>query len=84
MGEINALLAEKARNIEAAKARSADLAHGLKTPLTVLLSDAERLKKTGEVEISDEIEEMVSAMRRHIDRELSRARLQSQVRMLQA
>ncbi len=82
--EINALLAEKARNVEAAKARAADLAHGLKTPLTILLSDAGRLKKTGEIDISDEIEEMVSGMRRHIDRELSRARLQSQVRTFQA
>jgi signal transduction histidine kinase len=80
VGEINAMLSEKARNIEAAKARAADLAHGLKTPLTVLLSDAERLKQKGEKEISDEIEDMVSGMRRHIDRELSRARLQARAR----
>jgi len=75
VGEVNALLDEKAQTIERAKARAADLAHGLKTPLTVLMTDADRLKQKGETEIGTEIEDVVGGMRRHIERELSRARL---------
>ena len=62
--------------MENAKLRAADLAHGLKTPLTVLISDASRLRAKGEVEIADEIEELANTMKGHVDRELSRVRLQ--------
>lgn len=75
--EVNALLDEKARSIEGARGRAADLAHGLKTPLTVLMTDADRLKQSGQMQIGEEIEDIVVGMRRHIDRELSRARLQA-------
>lgn len=75
VAEVNALLDEKAKTIESAKARAADLAHGLKTPLAVLMADADRLKQRGETEIGAEIEDVVGGMRRHIERELSRARL---------
>ena len=75
VAEVNALLEEKAKTIESAKARAADLAHGLKTPLTVLMTDADRLKQRGEADIGAEIEDVVGGMRRHIERELSRARL---------
>lgn len=77
VAEVNALLDEKARSIEGARARAADLAHGLKTPLTVLMTDADRLKQMGQVQIGEEMEEIVVGMRRHIDRELSRARVQA-------
>jgi hypothetical protein len=36
------------KQIERARARSSDLAHGLKTPLQVLLSNVEVLKRKGE------------------------------------
>lgn len=75
VAEVNALLDEKSQTIERAKTRAADLAHGLKTPLTVLMSDADRLKQKGETEIGTEIEDVIDGMRRHIERELSRARL---------
>lgn len=75
--ELNGLLDEKARTVEKGKARAAGLAHGLKTPLTVLVNDAERLRNKGEQEIATEIEDVVGGMRRHIERELSRARMQA-------
>jgi signal transduction histidine kinase len=75
--EVNSLLDAKAKAMESAKARAANLAHGLKTPLTVLVTDAERLRRKGETEIADELQDLAFGMRRHIDRELSRARLQS-------
>lgn len=77
VAEVNSLLEAKAKTIEAAKARAANLAHALKTPLTVLATDAERLSRKGETEIARELHDLAFGMRLHIDRELSRARLQS-------
>jgi signal transduction histidine kinase len=73
---LNALLDLQAKAMESARSRAADLAHGLKTPLTVLIADAARLRASGENEIADEIEELAHAMKGHVDRELSRVRLQ--------
>jgi signal transduction histidine kinase len=81
VAEVNSLLDAKAKAIESAKARAADLAHGLKTPLTVLATDAERLRRKGETEIADELQDLAFGMRRLINHELSRARLQSASRM---
>ncbi len=56
--EIDTLLEARDRQIDKARARAADLAHGLKTPLQLLSSDAERLKAKGEDELAAEIEEI--------------------------
>ena len=73
---VNSLLESQTRAMENAKSRAADLAHGLKTPLTALLADAARLRANGEPDIADEIEELANTMKGHVDRELSRVRLQ--------
>ena len=73
--EINALLDARDVQIEKARARAGDLAHGLKTPLQVLAGEAERLKAKGELEIAAAVTSLASVMHRHIDRELTRARL---------
>ena len=72
--EIDALLDARERQVEKARTRAADLAHGLKTPLQLLSSDAERLKAKGEDELADEIHDIANSMRRHVERELVRAR----------
>jgi len=72
--EIDALLDERERQIAKARDRAADLAHGLKTPLQVLSAEAERLSARGEAEIANVIEEICTTMRRHVERELTRAR----------
>ena len=72
--EIDTLLDARERQVEKARARAADLAHGLKTPLQLLSSDAERLKAKGEDELAEEIEDIAGSMRRHVERELARAR----------
>ena len=74
---VNSLLDAQAMAMESAKARAADLAHGLKTPLTVLIADAAKLRISGATAVAAEIEELADIMRRNIDRELSRARLES-------
>ncbi len=71
VSEINELLREKATAVERARARAADLAHGLKTPLTAILQVAETLPPaTGGLII-----EHVEVIRRRSDRQLLRARL---------
>jgi len=72
--EIDALLDARERQIAKARDRAADLAHGLKTPLQVLSTEAERLKAKGENEIAEVVEEISATMRRHVERELTRAR----------
>ena len=46
--EVDALLAERKAQIEKARTRAGDLAHGLKTPLQVIAGDVERLRSKGE------------------------------------
>lgn len=77
--EVNALLGAQEREIERSRGRAADLAHGLKTPLAALASDANRLREGGEDTIARDIEAVGESMRRHVDRELARARVRGRV-----
>jgi signal transduction histidine kinase len=73
-GEIDHLLDAQEKAIARARARAADLAHGLKTPLTVLTTDAQELRSRGEERLANEIDSIAAGMRRHVERELVRAR----------
>jgi signal transduction histidine kinase len=72
--EVNDLLEAQDSAIESARMRAGDLAHGLKTPLTVLAGDARRLREKGELEMAAELERLAQSMQRHIDYELVRTR----------
>jgi signal transduction histidine kinase len=73
--QVDALLQARDEEVERVRARAADLAHGLKTPLQVLAGDIEALRARGEGEIAAEIEQVATMMSRHVDRELARARM---------
>ncbi len=73
--EINRLLEMQQKTLARARSRATDLAHGLKTPLQVLSADIRALRQKGETELADEIEKSAGAIRRHVERELARARL---------
>jgi signal transduction histidine kinase len=73
--EVDALLSARELQIEKARARAADLAHGLKTPLQVLAGDIARLEGKGETKLATNIAEVAAAMRRNVERELARARV---------
>lgn len=73
--EVNELLESQEREMIRARDRAADLAHGLKTPLTALSADIRKLRQLGQGEIADDLDELAQHMRRHMERELSRARL---------
>jgi signal transduction histidine kinase len=77
IGEVNALLQAREQAIERARAWTADLAHGLKTPLGALVADAQRLREQGNAPLADDLEHLAMAMRRRVERELVRARLRS-------
>ncbi|MBN9216707.1 MAG: HAMP domain-containing histidine kinase, partial [Mesorhizobium sp.] len=73
--EINRLLDAQEKALARARSRATDLAHGLKTPLQVLSADIRALRQKGEAGLADEIEKSAGAIRRHVERELARARL---------
>ena len=77
VGEINRLLDAQAKALARARSRAADLAHGLKTPLQVLSGDIRTLREKGDAKIADEIDRVAGSIRRHVDRELARARAAS-------
>jgi signal transduction histidine kinase len=73
--EVDALIASREEAVRKARARASDLAHGLKTPLQALLGEADRLAECGHGESAEGIEETARAIERHVERELSRARI---------
>lgn len=75
--EVNELLNSQERALERARGRAADLAHGLKTPLAALAGDARLLRAAGQTEIAGSLDSIGETMRRHVERELARARVQA-------
>ncbi|WP_082797027.1 sensor histidine kinase [Sphingopyxis granuli] len=68
--ELNALLAHNEKQAEEARLHAGNLAHALKTPLTVLLTSA-----TGSTsDLTDIVRREAAAMRRQVDHHLARAR----------
>ena len=72
--DLNKLLARQEELVRRARERSGDLAHGLKTPLTILQIEARNAAERGERQTAASILEQVEAMKVHVERELSRAR----------
>ena len=72
--DVNALLAHQERTIQRAVAKAGDLAHGLKTPLALLASEAERAAAAGHSDVALAITQHVDRMRRQIDHHLAQAR----------
>lgn len=70
VGELNALLAFNEEQAEAARRHAGNLAHALKTPMSVLLGDA----RAGSPDLAATIETQTAIMRRHVDHHLARAR----------
>lgn len=73
--EIDALLAQREAELQRARNRAGDLAHGLKTPLQALIGEAARLRAAGQGGSADAIDDITGTMRRHVERELTRARI---------
>ena len=74
VGDLNALLDQRERSLARARAKAGDLAHGLKTPLAVLVQEADRADAAGQPELGDAIRQQVERMRRQVDYQLAQAR----------
>jgi signal transduction histidine kinase len=70
VAEINELLAESEAQSEAARRHAGNLAHALKTPMSVLVGEA----RGRDDALARTIETQVQVMRRHVDHQLARAR----------
>ena len=74
VSELNQLLADREQRITRAHRKAGDLAHGLKTPLTLLNQQAERAKAAGQLDLANAIHQQIERMRRQIDYHLAHAR----------
>ena len=77
VAEFNDVLNLRDVSLERARRRAGDLAHGLKTPLTVLSAISRQLRKAGLAEAARDIDDQSDTMLRHVERALVRARLSS-------
>jgi signal transduction histidine kinase len=68
--ELNALLDHNEAQAAAARTQAGNLAHALKTPMSVLLGEA----RASGPDLPDIVIEQVSVMKRHVDHHLARAR----------
>jgi signal transduction histidine kinase len=72
--DLNALLDQRERAVARAQAKAGDLAHGLKTPLAVMMHEADRLESGGLRDLAGTIAHQTERMRRQIDYHLAHAR----------
>ncbi|MDW6024782.1 HAMP domain-containing sensor histidine kinase [Mesorhizobium sp. BAC0120] len=74
VAEVNSLLEAQQSALSQARHHAADIAHGLKTPLTALAGDVVRLRAAHQNDVADDIEAVARQMQRIVDRELARSR----------
>lgn len=71
---INALADARAADLERARRRAADLAHGLKTPLAALAAQSRRARAEGATQAADAIDRTIAVAQATLEAELARAR----------
>jgi signal transduction histidine kinase len=71
---INKLLDRQENLVRKARDRAGTLAHGLKTPLTILGGEVRRLEQTGRHDAAERMQEQLEIIRTHVEREVARAR----------
>jgi signal transduction histidine kinase len=72
--ELNAVLARNAEIVERARTRAGNLAHALKTPLSVLVNAATESQDAREKELARLVIDQVEAAKKQVDYHLARAR----------
>ena len=81
VAEVNELLAAQQKSLEFARRRASDLAHGLKTPLSVLETVAQSLRKSGDTDNAGLVEDLTAEMAERIDYQLRLSRLRQRTRL---
>jgi signal transduction histidine kinase len=72
--DLNNLMEINSQMLQRARAQAGNLAHGLKTPLAILMDEAYRLANRGESESAEIILQQSQRMQRQIDYQIARAR----------
>lgn len=75
VGKLNGLLAQREAMVERARSRAGNFAHSLKTPLTVIDTLLPDLHAQGQQESASEIGRQTAQLKKHVNRELARARM---------
>jgi signal transduction histidine kinase len=63
------------RDLELARRRAADLAHGLKTPLAAATAQSRRAREAGALQAADGMDRAIAAIRSAVEAELARSRI---------
>lgn len=74
VSDLNEVLAANRDMLQRARAQAGNLAHALRTPLSILTAEAERLATEGHAEAAEAILQECRGMRRQIDHQIARAR----------
>lgn len=77
ISEINDFIREREETAIKARERAANLAHGFKTPLTVLSGEVRKLEEKKQQDHAIAIRMQIATMNRFVERELTRAKLQA-------
>ena len=72
---INDLAAAREVDLQRARGRASDLAHGLKTPLAALMAQARRVREAGETDIANGLDRAIAAITATSESELARSRI---------
>jgi signal transduction histidine kinase len=81
VGDLNALLDANAAMVARSRVQASNLAHGLRTPLAILMDEADRLDLAGHHESASSLTRECARMQRQIDHNLARARTAGAVRV---
>ncbi len=81
VNDFNRVLDQNRTVVERARTQAGNLAHALKTPLSVLDQAASRELNQHESDLADLVQEQVASARRHIDWHLARARVSATQRL---
>jgi signal transduction histidine kinase len=74
VNDLNAMLDHRDEVVRRALGKAGDLAHGLKTPLAVLMHEADRADAAGQHDVAAEMRTQLDRMRRQLDYHLAHAR----------
>lgn len=77
ISEVNALIGDRENQLVRARQRASNLAHGLKTPLTVMSAVADSIESSKLTQEAQDIRDSADQMRQLVERELARARMAS-------
>jgi signal transduction histidine kinase len=72
--DLNKLIAASGEQMQRARAQAGNIAHGLKTPLAILVDEAHRLEEKGESQAAAVILDQCRRMQSQIDYQIARAR----------